>query len=724
MTEWVDDVNLDNPLPEYPRPQFQRDQWLSLNGLWQIQKISSASNFWIPYTSDWSEILVPFPIESALSGIMDQYPWMWYRRTFSVPTQWENQRILLHFEAVDWQTEIWVDEQFIGIHQGGYDPFSIEITPQMLNKFDMNHTLLLRVYDPTNDGHQPIGKQSLDPAGTFYTSCSGIWQSVWLEPVSQISIDDIKLTPDIDAQQLDLMVFLSNGTPIPSNLELQAIIRTSSSVISNASFWIDFRSISVNLTVPNPVLWSGINPFLYNLTLRLLSDGYCIDTVESYFGMRKIGSALINGTMHIMLNNQPVYLCGPLDQGFWPDGVYTAPTDEALAWDIYTIKNYGFNMTRKHVKIESRRWYYHCDRLGLLVFQDMVSGWYGDKEGPGYYFRELQRLIDVHYNSPCIIEWTLFNEGWGQHNTVNLTKWAELYDPSRLISSASGWVDVGMSDIVDFHSYPNPICPPPQNPARIQICGEYGGIGYKIPNHTWTEDSWAYMWAANESDWIEKYTLLAQKVNILHHLWNLSAVVYTQITDVEQEMNGLVTYDRKVLKVPFAPIAAANRLWCDTKQFTAKEILAVSGYHKTNWSYTFSDPGSQSKWYETNYDASSWSIGSGGFGTWGTPGTYINTYWNTTEIWLRQSFTVNAEDLADLDQLFFFLHHDDGTEIYLNGVLAASVVGYVTSYAMINITSAAKNTLSSSQLNTIAVHCRQEWGGQYIDVGIIRWKES
>ncbi|MFX0099279.1 MAG: glycoside hydrolase family 2 protein [Candidatus Hodarchaeota archaeon] len=722
MTGWAGDVNISNPLPEYPRPQLYREKWLNLNGIWQFQDIPTMYNRETPYPSGWSEILVPFPVESAISGIMEHHDWMWYRRSFILPGSWDDQRIILHFEAVDWQTDVWVDGEFLGTHQGGYDPFSFEITAQMVDQYSAEHAILVRVHDPTNEGYQPVGKQSLDAGGTFYTSCSGIWQTVWLEPVSPVSMKDIKMTPDIDAQQLNLTVSLSDGNTLPSNLSLQAVVHESGNVTSNSSFPINSRSTSVSLPVPTPILWNGLNPFLYNLTLQLLSDGELLDEVESYFGMRKVHSELVNGSMQIMLNNQPVYLCGPLDQGYWPDGIYTAPTDEALAWDVNITKQYGFNMTRKHVKIESRRWYYHCDKMGLLVFQDMANGPFSNTD-PACFKRELQRLIDVHYNSPCIIEWTIFNEGWGQHDTVSLTQWAEGHDPTRLVSSASGWVDYNAGDIIDYHSYPFPFAPENQDPPRVKVCGEYGGIGYKITNHTWTDEAWAYLWVNDQSSWIEEFEGLARQLNRLRYVYNISAVVYTQLTDIEQEMNGLVTYDRKVLKVPFAPVADANRLWNDTMTVSAKEVLPCSGYYKSNWTYTFEDSQVGLNWNETGYDDSSWATGPGGFGNWGTPGTYIGTVWDSWDIWLRKSFTVTAEDIADLDSLYLFMHHDDDAEIYINGILAASVTGYTVYYDLINITSAAKNSLNSSQPNCIAVHCKQAWGGQYIDVGILKWEE-
>ena len=578
MSSWASKINRQHPLPEYPRPQLKRPQWRSLNGYWQYAVRSSEQKS-IPERFD-GKILVPYPIESVLSGVQKRISHqeaLWYQTSFEQKRLPQHKRLILHFGAVDWHTELFINGKLVGTHEGGYDPFSFDITDYLAK--ESKQQITLRVLDPTDQGPQPRGKQVSKPGGIWYTPVTGIWQTVWLEALPDTYIAHTKQTPDIDLERLEIATRIINARP-GDQLELTAF--DSQAIV--ASLQVDALAAGpVQLAIKDPHLWSPTDPHRYQLKIRILRKGKTIDQVESYFAMRK--SALVkdkNGISKMALNNQILFQYGPLDQGYWPDGLYTAPAQEAMIYDLIQTKNMGFNMIRKHIKVEPANWYYYCDSLGILVWQDMPSGDLGDiswDNQPGkisggnrekkrslaseeYYKKEWKAIIDATYNFPCIVVWTPFNEAWGQFKTQEIAEWTKRYDPSRLVNAASGGNFFQTGDILDLHNYPNPAMPDPAvfgGEGRALVLGEFGGLGLPIEGHSWqSKDNWGYQSFKNMEELKKRYSELIRDLKKLIPL-GLSAAVYTQTTDVEVETNGIMTYDRKVIKIPVDTLNALHR---------------------------------------------------------------------------------------------------------------------------------------------------------------------
>jgi hypothetical protein len=720
FTEWGKKVDPAKVLPEHPRPQMMGRPWMSLNGIWSyaIARKNAGSGAW-PITG---AVLVPFPIESALSGVMrrlepDQM--IHYSRNFVLPDTFKEKRTLLHFGAVDWETTVSVNGKKVGEHRGGYDPFTFDITDAL--KPSGLQELEVVVSDPTDKGTQPRGKQVSKPSGIYYTPTSGIWQTVWLEAVPEIvSIHQIKILPDVDRNQVSIRVY--TGTTL-GNLLVRATISDRDNVITSKT---GIHNAELVLAINNPKLWSPDSPYLYDLKVELLHDTP-IDTVQSYFGMRKISIGKDpQGRTVILLNNKPLFQVGLLDQGFWPDGLYTAPTDEALKFDIEQTKRLGFNVIRKHVKVEPDRWYYWCDKLGMLVWQDMPSG---DKsvapnkpdlvrspESAQIYQTELKSMIDHLQPHPSIIMWVVFNEGWGQFDTKRITEWTKQYDPTRLVNCASGWNDhAGIGDVHDIHVYPGPGAPPLEEKRAI-VLGEFGGLGLKIDGHTWEQRTWGYRRATDRGDLTRKYERLLAQAWSLHREKGLSACIYTQTTDVETEANGILTYDRAVLKMDADRMKAVNEGRTDQILIP---ISVVPSSEKQGQVYRFTLTKPEGEWFKPGFDDSSWKEGPGGFGTRGTPGAIVRTEWKTDDIWLRREVMIPEGKTWKSPHLW--LHHDEDAEVYLNGVLAAKVSGFITGYEEVPISKEAAGTLKPGK-NLIAIHCHQTTGGQYIDVGLVDFK--
>jgi hypothetical protein len=702
MTEWAAELGPTNVLPEYPRPQLVRPDWLNLNGLWDYSITPDSANQPTAYDG---KIMVPFPVESALSGVMtnlDEHSKLWYHRGFSVPESWRGRHVRLHFGAVDWHCQIWLNGRPIGQHQGGYDPFTFDVTDAL--RWRGAEALTVCVDDPT-EGDQPRGKQARKPEGIFYTSSSGIWQTVWLEPVSESCIDRLKCRPDVDAKNLRIWVSVNS---LSENLRVEAVASIAGDEVARVS---GPANAELVLKLPAMHLWSPDDPFLYDLKVVLKDGGKILDSVSSYFAMRKISLRKDPQEFtRIALNDQFLFQIGTLDQGFWPDGVYTAPTDEAWRSDIEFLKRAGFNFTRKHVKVEPDRWYYWCDKLGLLVWQDMPSGNNATPAGRRDFESELLRMVDGLENHPCIVVWVLFNEGWGQYDTKQLADWLKERDPSRLVDDASGWTDMRAGDLIDMHNYPGPDCPVPES-RRAAVLGEFGGLGLTINGHLWTTNSWGYIMLPEAAELAARYQQALKEVWTLHNLRGLSAAVYTQTSDVETECNGLLTYDRAVSKIAPDILLAANRSGISGTPL--KIILADALFGRTDWKYTTEKPADD--WTKRGFDASGWNNGVGGFGTTGTPGIFLNTVWGTSDIWLRREFILGPGDLSGLKLHIF---HDEDTEIYLNGELAARLPGFITDYEYFEISHLAASALRPGE-NTVAVHCHQTTGGQGIDVGMI-----
>lgn len=702
QTRWAAEVNATNALPEYPRPQMVRADWLNLNGSWDYALTPTATG---TPTNFQGKILVPFPVDSLLSGVrlkLEETNTLWYRRTVLVPAEWRGKRVRVHFGAVDWQTRVFVNGRLVGQHRGGYDRFSFDISEQL--RWNDAEEIVVAVTDPT-EGDQPRGKQSRKQEGIFYTPNSGIWQTVWLEPVPEISIDKIKTTPDVDAKALRLWVAANSFS---ENLLVDAVVTDAGKEVARVT---GLANSELFVNLPNARLWSPDDPFLYDLKVTLRSGSRVLDAVTSYFGMRKIALRKDEqGFTRIALNDKFTFQVGTLDQGYWPDGIYTAPTDVALRSDIEYLKQAGFNLIRKHVKVEPDRWYYWCDKLGLLVWQDMPSGNNATVDGRRNFETELLRMVENLENHPSIVMWVLFNEGWGQYDSERLTSWLKTLDPTRLVNHASGWTDMRVGDVVDIHSYPGPDCPAPES-RRAAVLGEFGGLGLAVDGHSWSSRCWGYLMLPDAKELGSRYTRLFKQVWALHNFRGLSAAIYTQTTDVETECNGLLTYDRAVAKIDPVVLLAANR--GDFPGPPMKIILPDAMVGRAKWKFTNEKPGDD--WFKPEFDVAHWSEGLGGFGSEGTPGSYPNTAWKTPDIWLRREFTLGADDLVGVK---LRVYHDEDATIYLNGVLALKLKGYATDYEEFSISKEAEAALRPGN-NTIAVHCHQSSGGQGVDVGIL-----
>ena len=571
-TSWGEQLDPKNVLPEYPRPIMERSDWKNLNGLWKYAITPKGTPAPAAYQGD---ILVPFAVESSLSGVgkmINEKEELWYQRTFDIPSAWRGKQILLHFGAVDWKAEVWVNDVKVGEHTGGFTPFYFDIT-SVLNKG--NNDLVVKVWDPSDRGEQPRGKQIANPHGIWYTPVTGIWQTVWLEPVATQYITNLKTTPDIDNNSVKVEV--AANTTSADKVEVK-VFDGKNLVAKGAAL----NGVPVELAMPaNAKLWSPDSPFLYNMEVTLYKDGKAIDQVKSYTAMRKFSIRKgQNGITRLQLNNKDYFQFGPLDQGWWPDGLYTAPTDEALVYDLKKTKDFGYNMVRKHVKVEPARWYTHCDQLGLIVWQDMPNGGPSPQWQARNYFngtevirsaaseanyrKEWKEIIDCLYSYPSIAVWVPFNEAWGQFKTPEIVAWTKEYDPSRLVNPASGGNHYTCGDILDLHHYPGPNMFL-YDPRRATVLGEYGGIGLVVEGNTWVNDkkNWGYV-KFNTSDEVTNEYIKYGK-----HLLELirkgfSAAVYTQTTDVEGEINGLMTYDRKVIKMNEAKVREINQQICNS----------------------------------------------------------------------------------------------------------------------------------------------------------------
>jgi beta-galactosidase/beta-glucuronidase len=572
MTRWAKEVTPENAWREYPRPQMRRKDWLNLNGLWNYTVASKS----VDIAPDFHEkILVPFPIESALSGVkrlLRSEEILWYRRIFSIPPEWRGKRVLLHFGAVDWKTKVYVNSQLVGEHYGGYLPFYFDVTDVTAN--EAQNELTVSVWDPTDTHWQQRGKQVREPKTIWYTAVSGIWQTVWLEPVPPSYIAGLKITPDVDAGIVSVKVNLA-GMQTGAG---EASIRVMEAGKAIAVGETDPAEAEIRVSIPNLKLWSPASPHLYDLEIRVGED-----KVGSYFGMRKF--SVEDG--RLCLNNRPLFQFGPLDQGYWPDGLYTPPTDEAMRRDIELVKGLGCNMLRKHVKVEPARYYYYCDKMGLIVWQDMPNGGgvvnevnlflanlaglpRSDRNYPRAgreeaasrqdFRRELGEMVDHLQNFTCIGMWVPFNEAWGQFDAKIIAEWLKEYDPTRPVEHASGWFDQGGGDCKSWHIYFRKLKPRKAEKKRATVLSEFGAYSLKVDGHLWNPSAeFGYKKYATPAALTEAY------LNVLENElqpWvdgGLSAAVYTQTTDVEIEVNGYVSYDREVEKMDFVKLREAHR---------------------------------------------------------------------------------------------------------------------------------------------------------------------
>ncbi len=601
-TTWGAKVTPDNAWREYPRPQFVRERWLNLNGMWSYAITSKTAPTPVKFDG---QMLVPYPVESSLSGVgkvLQPDQRLWQKRQFNVPSDWKGERILLHFGAVDYECMLWINGAVAGAHTGGFDAFSFDITPFLK---DGANDLLLAVTDPSDTGEQPRGKQQLKPQGIWYTPVSGIWQTVWMEPVpAALHIAELRLTPDVDAGGLRVAALVNEGTADDTYA-----VRLSASAAGKPVASVTMR---VNregfIPIANTRLWSPSDPFLYDLKAELVRvknpwpkeaenrnerparfgaqerelyakaaiEGNALDVVTSYFGMRKVtlGPGKVAGQPAILLNGKPLFQHGPLDQGWWPESLHTPPSDEAMKWEISWLRQAGFNMLRKHIKVEPARYYYHCDRLGMLVWQDMPSGFNqslrNQRPDAGEPIRlstsreqhelELRRMLGRLHNAPSIVVWVIHNEGWGQYESKALAQWVKAIDGSRLVNADSGWLDMNVGDLFDIHTYqPEPLQPEPKADRAI-VLGEYGGVGWPVADHLWNPAmrNWGYQTYQNQAEYLSALRKKVQALVPMKDKLGASAAVYTQTSDVEGEVNGLLTYDRKFVKVDPALLREMN----------------------------------------------------------------------------------------------------------------------------------------------------------------------
>ena len=692
VTRWAATVDTAHPLPEYPRPELRRAAWTDLNGPWDYAiRPGDASR---PSTFD-GRIVVPFPVESQLSGVrrvVSPSEALWYRRQVDLkPTK--GRRWLLHFGAVDWSTTVWVNGRPVGHHVGGYDPFTFDITSALAASGSQE--IVLRVTDPTDSGGQPRGKQVLKPGSIWYTAVTGIWQTVWLEQVPVAHVERVVAVPDV-ATGRAFITITSDGPAAPARITILAgdsVVATGSAPVGHPT----------SLPIPHPHLWSPDDPYLYHIRVTL-----GVDTVVSQFGMRSIAVRRDGqGTLRLFLNGRALFEYGLLDQGWWPDGLYTAPTEAARLNDLVTIKSLGFNLLRKHVKVEPARWYYDCDSLGILVWQDMPSADNRTEPERQEFRSELARMVDALEVHPSIVMWVPFNEGWGQWSpaaTREVTAWLKRRDPSRLVDNTSGWTDAGVGDVHDIHTYPGPDLPVP-DPRRALVVGEFGGLGLPLAGHTWQDQgSWGYRRFGDLDSLGDAYTALIEQLRRLEGA-GVAAAVYTQLSDVEVEVNGVMTYDRAVVKLP----ASAPRL----HQLLVHSPPTVRPMMKAGpapaWRYTTTAP--DSGWTGSSFNDQGWKVGHAPFGD--SADIPVTTRWSTPDIWLRRRFV-----LADTNWStpYLRLAHDDAADVYLNGALVGYYDAWTSSYRLFPFDVSRAGLHPGS--NLVAVHVHQDRGGQVFDLGI------
>lgn len=725
FTRWGRGLDLGKVWQEYPRPQMERGAWTNLNGLWSYAVTAKDAE----RPASWDGvILVPFAPESALSGVgrmIEPNQNLWYKRTIQGAA---TGRTLLHFEAVDYQTTVWVNGKEVGAHTGGHTPFSFDITGALKAG---DNDLLVRVYDAT-EGFQLHGKQKLKPGGIWYTRVSGIWQTVWLEQVPERFIRDLDYTCDIKSGSVVLTPKLSGSALSGESLRVTASIDGGKVAETTGT-------PPVKLVIPNAKLWSPEQPNLYDIKVELLAGEKVIDEVKSYTALREFGKARdANGNLRFTLNGKPIFHWGPLDQGWWPDGLLTPPSDEAMRSDIDFLKSAGFNMIRKHIKVEPRRYYAHCDRVGMLMWQDQVSMGYGTNTKPEgsnppwtrmapnpqegqwpddaheQFMAEYKSMVDHLRDYACIAVWNPFNEAWGQHRTMEVGKMAADCDRTRPINIASGGNFWPVGDIADEHAYPDPGFPLGDRrfDDYVKVVGEFGGHGWPVEGHLWKKDNanWGYGGLPKSLDeWKSRYE---RSISVLSGLRKrgVSAGVYTQTTDVEVEINGLLTYDREQKVDPAWLRRQSERLLHTPDVVRQKMILPTSETAPQPWRHVTEAPADG--WQAADFDDKSWKEAPGGFGTRMVPNARVGTEWKGREIWIRREFQARKPQGTPVIRVF----HDEDAEIYLNGVKVADLHKFVTSYVDVPL---PDPSLLREGRNVLAIHCRQTEGGQFIDAGIV-----
>lgn len=720
------------PWNEYPRPTLVRAEWHSLNGLWEYAVRPRTDHARFPEKAD-GRILVPFPLESQLSGVcrtLTTAEELVYRRTETLPVnvKAEGARVRLHFGAVDWEARVSVNGQVVGTHQGGFDPFWFDITDALKPG---GNEIVVVAWDPTDAGTQPRGKQTFHPEGIFYTAVSGIWQTVWIESVPAVRVEGLEVRTDRTAGEIELGIQLTGSAAV-----LEAVITAPDGTVA----------ARVEMAPPGPAVrprvrlagvrpWSPDDPALYGITVTLRdANGRVHDQVQSYAAFRDVAIVRpADGPPRIELNGKPLFMVGLLDQGWWPDGLYTAPTPDAMRYDLEVTRACGFNTIRKHVKVEPATWYAACDRMGILVWQDMPSGDRGigpadadltrTAASAAAYERELEAMVRTLAPHPSVVLWVPFNEGWGQFDSARITDRLRALDPTRLVTTASGWTDRSTGDTLDIHDYAPRLTGhvPASTGGRAWVIGECGGFGLPLPGHLWKETGWGYTTYKDCETLTRAYEALAQDLRELRSE-GLSAAIYTQTTDVETEVNGLMTYDRDAIKMNAARVAAANAALLRAPAAYAPPVVVAptaldarrAGRAAPEWRMTTTAP--PDGWTAPHFDASAWEVARGGFGRTGTPGTegVVGTPWTTDSLWLRRNVTLPP---ALPLPTHLVIHHDEDSVVWLDGVKIADLPGFTLGYTRVPLPPEVVRTLSHGQ-HVLAIHCRQTTGGQFVDAGL------
>ena len=742
-TVWGEQVTPENAWRNYPRPQMVRSNWTNLNGLWSYAVTKDAPG--CPTAWD-GEILVPFVIESSLSGVgrllgPDEH--LWYKRTFDAKVK-KGERLLLHFDQADFRAMVYVNGRQADIpHEGGQIPFSYDVTDLVK---DGANELVVAIWDPTTDFIGSTGKQVFNPGGCMYTRTSGLGGTVWMETVPETYLKNYKVSTDIDAGTVSVTL---DGVGNLMKAEGTVTVLKDGKAIAKGDMKAWGKPITIKL--PQPVaLWSPESPALYDLEISFKDGATGVaDTVKGYFGMRKIEMKKDpNGVLRLYFNNKMRFLVGTLDQGWWPDGLLTPPSDEAMAFDILKLKEMGYDMMRKHIKVEPLRYYYLCDKLGIIVMQDMPSG-AGDRvKRYGFYRDELKQMIDHLYNVPSIVSWIPYNESWGQPGefyTHATLVWTQQYDPSRIVDGPSGWNDYegGQSpkgtskhkpagveeaaDLVDKHDYAVAPGMHAVNDRRATFLGEFGGIGCRLDDHLWTaKHIWGY--GGTEKD-VDRSFVQEKFVTLMDHVAGMATrglvgSVYTQTTDVEAEINGLLTYDRKVMKFDPKALAAVHDRVRKAAEVgmtprTTKTVLGRLDKDPKAWAWTTTKPADG--WEKPGFDDAAWARSAGGFGNKMIQNDMahakVATEWTTPELWVRRHFTY-AKPAGKMLQATIEMFHDEDADVYLNGVKVLSTKGYNTNWTPFAIALEKFNALVKEGDNVIAVKIIQKTGGQYFDLGI------
>jgi hypothetical protein len=705
-TRWAAEVDPAGPHRDYPRPDLTRHDWASLNGLWEYAINTAAET--VP-DFEGELLLVPYPLESQLSGVsggaLGGSEYLWYRRKFTMPEDWRDRRLLLHFGAVDWDCSVRVNGTEVVTHQGGYDGISVDITEQL--SAEAEQEVVVRVADPTDSGMQPRGKQALVPStGNSLTAVSGIWQSVWLEPVPALSIQDVEITSDLATGEVTLTPVLAGA---PAGTTLRAIVFDGSTEVTRGEA---ADGAAVVVTLPSPQAWSPETPYLYDVTLELEQDGALVDSADAYFGVRSLNLDQEGGVTKLFLNDAPFLSMGVLSQGYWPEGLYTPPSDAAVKAELTLVKNLGFNAVRLHHKLESERFYYWADRLGVLIFQDLPAGDNSSAGARELFSAELAAMVAERKSHVSLGVWTLFTGGLGRAgaDVPALVTQLEELTSSQLVIGATGPDDEGSGDLRDRPDASAVTSPVPDE--RGVVLGDYGSFNRAITGHTWGGNTGAVQIATDTA----RYAGLARRARGLALSPGLSAAFYRQLTDVENELDGLVTYDRAVTKVTAKSAADANTdvttPVVPLVQASEFELRPQYGSEAQVFRYVTTAPAAQ--WLDKAFNDAGWTAVPAGIGDTTDAGSRIRTRLAFNELWARTAFTLAEKPSGTL---IVRMMHDEDTQVYINGVRAADTYGWTTTYSDFLGSTDAMEALVAGE-NTIAIHTVNTNGGRYADVGL------